>query len=150
MSSDSPQPIGNPGFISTLDIRIYLRDNDPELNLLLDDVEFTEKEIRTAVTLAVDEWNDTPPDISSRRHTEIDFPYRWALLQGATANLLTMAAARYRRNQLNYNIPGGAVDDQNKAPQYEAAAAKHGQQWKDWMVRKKSELNANLGWGRDW
>ena len=144
------QPLGNAGFITELDIRIYLRDNNPDANLLLDDYEFTQEEIRQAVTLAVDEWNDTSPDISSRRHTELTFPYRWALLKGATANLLTMAAHRYRRNQLNYNIPGGAIDDQNKAPAYEKAAGDFSKAWHEWMARKKSELNANLGWGRDW
>lgn len=150
MSDDSPRPIGNTGYLTELDIRVFLRDNDPEANLLLDDYEFSELELRQAVTLAVDEWNDTPPDITSKRYTEITFPYRWALLQGATANLLTMAGMRYRRNQLNYNIPGGAIDDQNKAPQYDAAASRLGQMWKEWIARKKVELNANLGWGRDW
>ena len=138
--------LGNSGFISQMDIRIFLRDNDPEKNLLLDDLEFTQEEIQQAVTIAVDEWNDTPPNIDSRRHTELSFPYRWALLQGACANLMTMAATRYRRNQLNYNIPGGAIDDQNKADSYDKAAADFGKLWREWMARKKVELNANLGW----
>lgn len=41
------QPTGNLNFLTDLDVRIWLRDNDPEANVLLDDFEFSPEEIRT-------------------------------------------------------------------------------------------------------
>ena len=58
-----PQPFGNAGYLSEMDVRIWLRDLDPELNKLLDDYEFGQEEIRTASTLAVDFWTEEPPNI---------------------------------------------------------------------------------------
>jgi len=56
-------PVGNTGYLSDLDIRIWMRDNDPDANLLIDDYEFSPEEIRTATTLAVDYWNEQPPQL---------------------------------------------------------------------------------------
>lgn len=137
---------GNKGFISDVDIRVFLRDH-PETNKLLGDYEFTPEEIRTAMTLVVDKWNDTPPLINSFK---VDtFPFRWALLLGTCANLLTMAAMKYRRDNLTYNVSGGAIDDQNKAQAYDIAAAKLGEEFNQWMIRTKAHINLSQCWGSD-
>lgn len=137
--------VGNTGFISDLDVRIWLRDNDPAANYLLDDYEFSDEEIRTAATLAVDFWNETLPDVKS--YELYDFPYRHALLQGTCAKLLQMAANRYRRNDLQYQTGGGVVQDQAKAQQYDAAAAPLWQAFAQWVQAKKVSLNMRMGWG---
>jgi hypothetical protein len=141
--ADTPQ--GNPGFISEMDIRIWLRDTDPEANTLLLDLEFSPEEIRTAQTFAVDRWNETPPFVA--RYSVATFPWRWNLLRGTVANLLTIAGHRYRRNHLNYNVPGGAINDQDKAPAYDAAAAKLSAEYGQFIHDKKIELNIEGGWG---
>lgn len=138
-------PVGNPGFISEMDIRIFLRDTDPEANKLIGDLEFSPEEIRTAQTLAVDRWNETPPFIAS--YTVATFPWRYHLLMQTAANLMTIAANGYRRNHLKYNVPGGAIDDQDKAPAYEAAAARLAKGFNDWMDKTKVALNMQQGWG---
>jgi len=140
-----PNPVGNTGFLSEMDVRIWLRDNDPSANLLLDDYEFSVEEIRTAATLAVDFWNESLPNIKS--YELYDFPYRHALLQGTSAKLLQMAANRYRRNDLQYQTGGGAVADQAKAQPYEAAAMQLWQEYTQWVAMKKRSLNMSMGWG---
>ena len=147
-SAADPNATGNDKYLTEVDIRIFIRDYDPELNLLLDDYEFTHEEIRLATSLVVDRWNETPPSVGV--YTEDTFPFRYHLLLGTCANLMTMAAFRYRRNELTYQIPGGAINDQNKGKAYDAAAAKMAAGFTDWMMRKKVELNMNQGWGNDW
>lgn len=138
-------PVGNDGFISEMDIRIFLRDTDPEANKLIGDLEFSPEEIRTAMTLAVDQWNETPPWVCT--YTVTSFPWRYHLLMQTSANLLTIAAHQYRRNHLKYNVPGGAIDDQDKAPAYEAAAERLAKQFLAWMHKAKTAKNMLEGWG---
>ena len=138
-------PKGNDTYLSEMDVRIFLRDLDPAANTLLDDFEFGQEEIRTASTLAVDYWNETPPPIQGYEvHT---FPWRYHLLMGTSANLLFMAAHRYRRNQLDYNVPGGGISDQNKAREYDAAGDKLWTQFKEWCAQQKKSQNVHQGWG---
>lgn len=137
---------GNRGFITELDIRTFLRDY-PATNKLIGDYEFSEEEIRAAKTLVVDKWNDTPPFINS--FTVDTFPFRWAYIMGTSANLLTMAAMKFRRNHLAYNVPGGAVDDQNKAQDYDRAAAQLGAEFNAWMMKTKVSINLSQCWGSD-
>lgn len=103
------KPHGNDAPMTDMEVRIYLQDNDPAANLLLDDFEFTPEQIRTAMNITVDRWNDTPPDICRMDYDE--FPYRSILLMGVAANLLSMAAHKYRRNSLQINAGGTSVSD---------------------------------------
>lgn len=138
-------PIGNDRFLTDLDIRIWLRDNDPAANKLLDNYEFTPEELRTAITLAVDAWNERPPFIINYDYDE--FPYRFALLKGTVANLLFIAANAYRRNNLSYNIPGGAINDQDKFQAYDAAGDKLWKEYISWIDSVKRAKNIEMGFG---
>jgi hypothetical protein len=73
-------PVGNTGYLSDLDIRIWMRDNDPDANLLIDDYEFSPEEIRTATTLAVDYWNEQPPQLRGYdvRGVRVDYIRGWS------------------------------------------------------------------------
>jgi hypothetical protein len=138
-------PTGNNTYLTELDVRIWLRDTDPAANTLLDDLEFTPEEIRTASTLAVDYWNETPPQLSN--YTVYTFPHRYHLLLGTVGNLFFIAANRYRRNQLDFTVPGGGISDQNKAPAYDEAGTRFWQQFKDWCAWQKKAENVHQGWG---
>ena len=140
-----PTPTGNRNYLTDLDVRIWLRDNDPDENRLLDSEEFDAEEIRTAMTLTVDYYNETPPFLQAYDYDK--FPWRFHLLQGTAANLLFMAAHRYRRNQLNYSAGGVTVDDQNKYQQYDAAGERLWREYKAWVSAKKKADNAGQGWG---
>lgn len=138
-------PKGNDAPMTDMEVRIFLRDTDRAANLLLDDFEFSPEEIRTAMNITVDRWNDTPPDIYRMDYDE--FPYRSILLLGVAANLLTMAAHRYRRNSLAINAGGTSVNDQDKAREYDAAADRLRAEYLQAIRTKKRELNCGLGWG---
>lgn len=134
---------GNKTYLTDADVRIWLRDNDPGANTLLDDYEFSPEEIRTAMTLTVDHWNDQPPYI--RNYDYDKFPFRSKLLQGTAANLLFMAAHKFRRNSLQYSAGGLTIQDQEKYQQYDTAGNALWQQYHDWVLWNKRSLNAEQG-----
>ena len=135
---------GNVTFLNENDIRFWLRDNDPEANVLLDDYEFSPEEIRQAQTYAQDYWNEQPPFIGNMDYDRT--PFRFHLLEGTVGNLLFMAANSYRRNHLQYQAGGLTVDDQNKYQQYEAAATRMWENYKMWVKQCKRTMNAANGW----
>lgn len=139
-------PEGNEGYISELDIRMWLRDNDPAANLLLDDYEFTPEEVRTAMTMTVDFWNEAPPSLTGAHYSIDTFPFRFHYIMGVSGMLLMIAAHRYRRNRMPSQISGGTVDDQNKHQEYEAAGGRLWDMFKGWAMRKKVEINMDRGW----
>ena len=141
----SIKPVGNDNSLTEQDIRIWLRDTDPAANLLLDDYEFSSEEIRTALNLTVDYWNDLPPYF--RTYDYDKFPFRSRLLCGVAANLLFMAAHRFRRNSLAVNAGGVSVNDQEKFQAYDAAGQRLWEEYKQWARLNKRSLNSELGWG---
>lgn len=134
---------GSDTYLTDLDVRIWLRDNDPAANLLLDDFEFSPEEIRTAMTLTVDAWNDQPPYIAAYDYDK--FPWRSKLLQGTAANLLFMAAHRFRRNALQYSAGGLSIQDQEKYREYDQAGEALWEQYREWVLFNKRSLNAEQG-----
>ena len=139
--------IGNDNYLTELDIRVWARDNNPDANILLLDYEFGSEEIRTAMTLTVDKWNETPPDLGRPYSYDVsNFPYRGELLRGTVANLLFIAAMGYRRNALPVKTPGGIVNDQDKYQQYDAAGARMWDEYVRWVNRKKHSINMEIGW----
>ena len=146
MADPQQSALGQRQFLTEMDVRIWMRDKDPEANLLLDDFEYTSEEIRTAMTLTVDYWNDIPP----MAMTPIDytrFPWRSRLLCGTCANLLFMAAHRFRRNSLQYSAGGMTIADQEKYNQYDQAGGRLWEEYKQWAHDAKRSLNITNGWG---
>ena len=138
-------PKGNDAPMTDMEVRIFLRDKDPVANILLDDLEFSPEEIRTAMNLAMDRWNDTPPDIYRCDYDH--FKYRSILLLGVASILLYMAARRYSRNSIQINAGGTSVNDQAKSAEYDQASERLNQEFQRAVRMKKRELNANMGWG---
>ena len=138
-------PKGNDASMTEMEVRVFLRDTDPAANLLLDDYQFTAEEIRTAMNLAMDRWNDTPPDIYRMDYDH--FKYRSILLLGVASYLLYMAARLYSRNSMPINAGGVSVNDQDKAREYDQASDRLRQEFLQAIRMKKRELNVGLGWG---
>lgn len=138
------KPVGSNTYLTDLDVRIWLRDNDPEANLLLNDFEFTPEEIRTCMTLAVDHWNEQPPFISNYDYDE--FPFRSQLLKGTVANLMFAAGYRFRRNALKMQSGGLAGDDQDKSQEYDQVGNRLWQEYHNWCLRSKTSINMERGW----
>lgn len=114
-------------------------------NNLLDDVEFTDAEYMFAMTQVVDRWNETPPPVCP--YSTATFPYRYWWLRGTIAHLLIMGAARYRRNRLDYQAGGIAVNDQSKADEYENVGRETLKEFDQWMLREKTRINMEYCWG---
>jgi len=136
-------PKGNDTYVTEWDVRIWLGDTDPEANLLIQDFEFSPEEIRTAFTTTVDYWNDQPPYIKTYDYDK--FPWRSQLLEGTAGRLLFIAGNKYRRNALQYSAGGLTIQDQEKYQQYDAAAQRHMDAYKEWVIRNKRSLNAEQG-----
>ncbi len=134
------------GILQDEDVRLFLAD-DPEANLLIGDYEFTPQQISRAQELAVAKWNETPPTIPEATFTVESFPWHYNLLKQVTANLLAIAAHGYTRNKLNYNITGGSVNDKAKDGDYLNLAQTYSQEFSQWMMGKKAEINMTQMWG---
>ncbi len=127
------------------EIRLHLRDSSPSENSLLNELAFTDAEIAYAIGRPVDYWNEIPPSIG--RHNTQNFPYRFHWMEGIAASLFQIAAEGYRKNHLAYSAAGVSIDDQNKEPNYEQAAARGWAVYKDFVRRKKAEINLNAAYG---
>lgn len=128
------------------EIRLHLRDSDPRESFLLDNLRFDDAELALAITRPVEYWNETPPDLG-RVYTTQSFPWRYHWLEAICANLFWMAAERFRANNLQYSAAGVQVNDQDKELNYERAAQRRDAEWKNFVRRKKSEINLNSAYG---
>lgn len=127
------------------EIRLHLRDSTPEESLLLDNIKFDDAEIALAITRPVEYWNEIPPDV--KQYTTSTFPFRYFWLEAICGNLFLMLAEQYRANNLSYAASGIQVDDQNKEPNYERAAQTRLTEWRDFVRRKKAEINLDNCYG---
>lgn len=121
------------------EIRLLMRDF-AQSNLLRE-YEFGVQEILSAISWAIMDWNEQPPDI--RRYACRSFPYKRAWLDGVAFQLLEMAAHAYARN----DAKGPAdllVNDQAKMQEYMALAQMHFRRWRDFCKRKKIEIQSEL------
>lgn len=133
--------------ITIPEIRMALRDTSPSYNSLLEDLEFSDEEIVYAIMRPVEEWNETPPDLGQFSYTPGTFPYRENWRRATVGYLLKTAAYHYQRNYVPYNAGGVSFDDKNKAPQYFQTAEQNLQEWRQFVLAKKRELNMSLAFG---
>lgn len=131
---------------SIAEIRLHLRDSSPAESYLLEHVMFDDAEIALAITRPVMYWNEVPPPLDTTYNTQ-NFPFRYHWLEGICANLFFMVAEQYRRNQLNYNAAGVAVDDQNKEASYERAGQARWQAYREWVRATKASINLESCYG---
>jgi len=145
-------PAGGRGPLTIPEVRLHLYDQSngtdgAPFNNLLDTTEFQDVDISSAMNRVIELWNETPAPTTPIRYTNKSFPYRYWWLVGTTAILLRMSAARYRRNALQYQAGGVAINDQSKANEYEEVAAQRMSEFMDWMRQEKTRLNAERCWG---
>lgn len=132
---------GGPPTLQT--IRFHLRDRAAE-NDLLQDVEFDDAEIIEAIRKPVEEFNETPPTLTP--FSCATFPYHYHWRNAVVAELLRTAAHHYVRNKMNISSGGLVGDDKDKDRDYLRVAMLYIQEWKDFIVQKKSELNIRQGY----
>lgn len=138
LTGDSSQVTGMP---SIAELRLHLRDSGAADNPLLDDVQFDLAELAAAIEKPILYWNESPPPID-QRYTTTTFPHRYYWLEGAAAQLYLMAAHFYRRNRLPAQAGGITIDDLNKSAEYEQVGRQKWDEYKEWVLKKKVQLNA--------
>lgn len=136
---DTTQRTGPP---TLSDIRIHLRDTPLE-NDLLDDVEFDVAEVINAIVYPVHQWNEEPPPVAP--FTCRTFPYRFHWRQAVVGELLRISAHHYMRNNLKLNHGGLQGNVKDKYQEYLALAESYRLEWKEFIDKKKLEINAGLG-----
>lgn len=133
------------GAPTVAEIRLHLRDSSGDENFLLDTVAFDDAEIAASIMRPIQYWNEVPPDI--KKYTTHTFPFRFHWLEAIVGNLFLMAEESFRRNNLEYQAGGIAVNDQNKEQNYAAAAQRRLQAWKDFVRAKKAAMNLEAAYG---
>jgi hypothetical protein len=123
------------------DIRVLMRDNSPEDNYLLSELEFDLTEIVESTIRCVDYFNGAQPPIPQKFNT-VTFPNQALLSTGIMGHLYQIAAKQYRRNHLPYSAGGVQVDDKNKSQEYEAIAKDMLNEYYSWVRNKKAQINS--------
>lgn len=131
--------------ISIADIRLALRDC-PSVNVLLDDYEFSAREIMSCIRKPIDYWNEALPPVAPMTYNEFPFRYNWE--QAAIACLLKLIAHALRRNHIPYSAAGISVDETGRWKEYQAVADKMWEEYMQWVQQKKIQINIDNGFGR--
>lgn len=140
VESNSLSSLGNYP-LTIAEVRLSLRDHCASANYLIDDVEYTNKEIFAAMRKCIDYWNEVPPNI--RRYSYTNFPYRYNWMVGITGILLKQAGLHKLRNFLDYNAGGVAVNENSRWQAYKALGDQYWNEYVEWVAAKKLEININ-------
>lgn len=129
----------DPGPPTINEIRMWMMDSSGSENTLLDDVEFSDEQICLALTRPIQRWNEAPPPIET--YTTRNFPYRGAWASAVLGELFIMMASHYRRNRLGGAAGGLQIDDKNKEREYMAEGQRRLDEYQQWLLNKKVEVN---------
>lgn len=139
----NPSLSGAPGHsnyvLSVAEIRMTLRDVDPNGNVLIDEYEYSQEEILLAIRRCVNYWNEIPPPVGTYKPT--NFPYPYHLSIGVASVLYSMAVHQKLRNDLPYSAGGLTVQDTVKWTQYREMQDRLWQEWASWVKAKKIQKN---------
>jgi len=134
--------------VSIAEIRLWARDNSPEDNYALDEVEYKDSEIIAALRRAVDIWNEEQPVLQNHSLTPFNFPFRDWWIRVTIALLQIMAARNLLRNERLYNAGGLTVNDSARWKPYIEMGNKTVEEYRNFVKTKKMQLNAGQAWGR--
>jgi hypothetical protein len=120
------------------DVREFMRDF-PDRNILVDGVEFEDKDIERAIRMTIDMGNAIARPTS---YTETTFPNRYVLQMGVCSYLLKSEGLRQLRNEAMYqdgNIQPVGLD--NKQQAYAALAMQYLQEFTQMLTAIKVQQN---------
>lgn len=131
------------------DIRNVLIDRFAKDNFLLDNVEFDDGLLASAMTMMVSAYNETPPMLSSM-YTIETFPFKYYGAIGAAGHLLRSMSINMARNQLNFTTTSGmSVQDKDKATIYRTIGNEMWNEYMGWMKSQKVSRNMEEAYGGD-
>lgn len=138
---NSPGRVRTEGPPTLNEVRMQAWDSDPADNPLLGDVEFSDAQLLTALARPIQEFNESNPPLHQRFDSR-NFPWKAAWISATIGYLHQFAANFYRRNNLNITAGGKQLNYLDRERQYMQAGGTMVAEWKDWMLRKKVELNS--------
>lgn len=148
MPEESPSfvPANSSPLVTMQDLRMFMVDRSASDNFLLDDLEFEDEQMLSAMRLCVDKFNSITPAIAF--YTVEDFPWRYELLLGTASILLRMGAVNMGRNRLDYSDASGtAVQDKNKSQEYMSMSMAMAQEFDTRCKAIKVSMNAEACYG---
>lgn len=125
-------------------LRTFIRDR-PELNTLLENKETDDACLATAIEDAIDDWNNTPPLVTS--YTVDNFPSHSLLKIGATLWVLKSAGIMMSRNHLTYNDGGISIEKDEKTQLYQSWLDRFEPEWERRKASLKMAQNLGNCWG---
>lgn len=133
------------GQLTIAEIRMTLRDVDPEANYLLDALQFSRQEIALCMRRCIDYWNEVPPPVTTYKAT--NFPWRYHYSRGVAAQLLLMVAQWRLRNDLPYNAGGISIRNEAMWERYQTLGNALWAEWQRWVKDRKYNINVMGGFG---
>lgn len=121
------------------EVRLHLRDSQPDENLLLDEIDFDDAELCQAISRAIAYWNEALPP--GKVYGTGNFPFKTNLLDGAIAGLCQTAAEHYRRNFVPVTAGGIGYQDLAKEQNYLIEGQRRWTQYTEWVRNKKMSIN---------
>ncbi len=120
------------------DVTQFLRDY-ADVNILLDNVQFTEDEINRAMELVLSRYNLLPPMTT---YTVDTFPNEWLFLIGVSSHLMHSEAFLQLRNQADYqdgDVQNPGID--NKFALYKQLSDSLAADWNNNAQKLKQQIN---------
>jgi hypothetical protein len=136
---------GSPRPVTTAEIRLVLRDVCADQNVLLQTLEFDDSQIAAFIRWPIDEFNEKYQPTT--HHTASNFPFRYHWMRATVGYLLESGSFGYARDHFSYAAGGVSVDDKNKTELYNGLGRQLLSEWRDFIKRKKVELNISGGYG---
>lgn len=99
-------------------VRLYIRDKKEINRLLLGNFESTDLDIRMALTMAIDDWNTTPPNLG--RVTIKNHPAKTLMLLFTVYHVVRGAIMWHAREHMPSSDGGTSADDHAKFAEYTA------------------------------
>lgn len=128
------------------EIREHLQDYSGK-NFLLDEEEFTDREIEIGFRDAVDSFNTFPPVHIRYTGGTSNSSLKSILLQGTLARIFRGKSLSQLRNQLDFQDGGAAGSIDNKGQYYSQIAENFSQDFERRASQYKRFINLNQGFG---
>ena len=124
-------------------VQRFLRDYS-ENNIILDNVQFEDEDIRDARKFAIDEYNAMTPVTT---FTEENFPNDWVLLMGICAHLMMSETFLQARNHVTYQDGDINVGIDDQAAFFSTLNDKLRAEWKQVAQKMKQQTNMEQAYG---
>lgn len=131
--------------VTVEDLQAFLSDT-PEYNLPLNNMYLTPEELQLSIELALDDYNNSPPD-SDFIPDLYNFPSKKILLLGAAVEALRMTSHKELRGRMDYNDGGVQNSLYTKTPEYISLQMQTQQEYERLKTRYKRQQNMKACYG---